>query len=119
MFCVTLWVEVRTERPLNWSSVLHLRETEPPAICSDACEGAIVEFAFSEEPNSLKRQPVVIFVCVVNDCRSVGESSAESAELQCDLDLIHLLDWCISVVFSVKRMNNFPLEIFLAVKGVD
>ena len=118
MFCVTLFEEVRTERPLNWSSVLHLRETEPPAICSDACEGAIVEFAFSEEPNSLKRQPVLIFVCVVNDCRSVGDSSAESAELQCDLDLTHLLNWSNWVVLLV-RMNNCPLEIFLAVKGVD
>jgi hypothetical protein len=118
MLCVTLWVEVRTERPLNWSSVLHLRETVPPAICIDACEGAIVEFAFSEEPNSLKRQPVVIFVCLVKDCRSVGDSSAESAELQCDLDLIHLLYWSNWDVYFV-RMNNFPLEIFLAVKGVD
>ncbi len=77
-----------------------------------------MEFAFIEEAYSFKRKPLIIFVCVFNNCRTVGDSVVESAELQCHLDLIHLLDWSNWVVLS-EGMNNCPLEIFLAVKGVD
>jgi len=69
-----------------------------------------VEFSVSENSYSLKRVRLIFFICVVNDCRAVGDPIIKSAEFQCDCD--HLR-------FSIiKRISNCPHEIFSELKGV-
>ena len=70
-----------------------------------------MEFAVSENSDSLKRPTFIIFICVMNDCRAVGHSLVESAEFQCDMDL----RW----IITFKGMNNCPHEIFSELQGVD
>jgi hypothetical protein len=69
-----------------------------------------VEFAISENSNSLKRPIIIILICVMNDCRPVGDSVVDSAEFQCDMNLRHT---------TITWMNNCPHEIFSELKGVD
>ena len=78
-----------------------------------------MEFAVSEQPNSLERPPV-IFAFRVSELYmrwTVGDSLVESAQLQCDFVLRNLLGWSNFDELFI-RMHHFPLEVCLLLKSI-
>jgi hypothetical protein len=87
-------VELSAEVSIGWPAILHHLEGDAHIISHHAGKWSL-EFAVSEQPNTLERV-VVIFAIRVNELYtgwSIGDSVVESAHLQCDFVLRNLVDW--------------------------
>jgi hypothetical protein len=78
-----------------------------------------LEFAISEEADTLERAPVIFafWVSELNLGGTIGDSVVESAQFQCDFVLRNLLDWSNSDKLFIG-MYDCPLEICLELKRV-
>ncbi len=78
-----------------------------------------MEYAVSEQPNTLERVVVIFAVRVIELYMrwAVGDSVVESAQLQCHIVLRNLLDWSNRVELFI-RVNHYPLEVCLELKSV-
>ncbi len=93
MLFVSFFIEVSAEVSIGWPAVLHHLEGDALTISHHAGKWSL-EFAVSEQPNTLERINV-IFTVRVNELYtrwSIGDSVVESAHLQCDFVLRNLVD---------------------------
>jgi hypothetical protein len=97
---------------------MHHAKLKNISITSDACKWSL-EFAFSEEADTLEQIPVIFAVRVreLNVGGAVGDSVVESAQFQCDFILRNLLNWLNRDELLIG-MYDGPLEIFLELKSV-
>jgi hypothetical protein len=118
IYFVSFIVELSAEVSIGWPAVLH---SSPREGLTNSCHAGkwSLEFAVSEQPNTLKRF-IVIFAVRVNELYTrwtIGDSIVESAHLQCDFVLRNLVDWFNRDELLI-RMYHFPLEVCLALKSV-
>ena len=119
MKCSSLFIEVSAEVSIGWPAVLHNSARQANTVSCHAGKWSL-EFAVSEQPNTLERAPV-IFAARVNELYmswSIGDSLVESAHLQCDFVLRNLVDWSNTVDVLHIRVHHFPLEVCLVLKSV-
>jgi hypothetical protein len=84
MYFLTFLVEHSTKSAIGWPSILHLRIRNAYCVSIIKREGTIMEFAVSENSNSINSYFLIIVNIEMNYCRAVGDSVEESAEFQCD-----------------------------------
>ena len=98
---------------------MHIAILSAHSISLDACKWSL-EFAISEEPDTLERARVIFAfgVSELNVGGAVGDSVVESAQFQCDFILRNPLDWPKRDVLFIG-MNHLPLEICFELKSVD